>query len=155
MDFNREPFFDQPSDAQSSPGSEPRAFRRVIDVIVTRDLITGEEIRLPIGGTESVIHPDGCTDQYRMTTGDTWPCGHPLSVPFGGQCYESKKLVCAACLVQCAICSKPLSREYAHIVDEYFLCKQHAGEIRRGRLLRRIAHAILRPFVDFDGGHRG
>ena len=134
--------------------SPPRPFRRVFEVIETRDPQTGQIIRMTLGGTESVIHPDGCTDQYRITTGDTWSCGHPMTVPFGGRCFESSKLVCMNCFTQCAICGKPLSREYALTVDAYDLCKQHAGQIRRGRLLRRIAKTILSPFIDFTGGPR-
>ena len=73
-----------------------------------------------------------------------------MTVPFGGRCFDSAQLVCQDCLTQCALCGKPICREHAFAVEGAYLCKQHAGEVRRGRLLRRSVRALLSPFVEFE-----
>jgi len=82
----------------------------------------------------------------------------------GGKCGEPGcgRISCQKCFTRCRLCCKPLCLEHLRKLEsrpsdlaereEVHLCIRCHGEVVRRRALRGAVKALLRPFVDWDGG---
>ena len=137
-----------------------KPLRRKKMLLVTDDLLTGQERILEISDEVDVLSGQGSVDSVAKRKQYFNDCG--CGGPVGGRCHACGSVSCPACHGRCHKCKQPLCLQCSCFVnnrgqEQLRFCRRCADEVIRkqrlakvGSLLSKVGKLPLSPFVKFE-----